>query len=62
MRNNCNKHRGKITGRNGWCNDACAVASRSPRAVCVLFCNSSQSNDTVLEKLLGILSNAFKTV
>lgn len=31
----------------------------SPQAVCVLFCYISQSNDTVLEKLLGILSNTF---
>lgn len=31
----------------------------SPQAVCVLFCYTSQSNDTVLEKLLGILSNTF---
>lgn len=27
MRNNCNKHRGKLNGRNGWCNHACATAS-----------------------------------
>lgn len=27
MRNNCNKHRGKITGRNGWHNHAYAIAS-----------------------------------
>lgn len=35
------------------------LPARSPRAVCVLFCYISQSNDTVLEKLLGILSNTF---
>lgn len=27
MRNNCNKHRGKITWKNGWCNHAYAIAS-----------------------------------
>lgn len=27
MRNNCNKHRGKLNGRNGWCNHAYAIAS-----------------------------------
>lgn len=58
MRNNCNKHRGKLNGRNGWCNHAYAIASLISSG-CLLFRYISQTNITILEKLLGIWSNSF---